>query len=98
MRFEGGPSALAARQMPVRYLSRWLTAEQAVPLLSWPAQAGAGETAIVSPLSAEQREQVLTLLGAGPAARQQAQSAAELRLTSRRGGYFVALGPLADEP
>lgn len=84
--------------LPQRYLSRWLPADEAAPLLRFRAAGQTGETAIVSPLSPEQREQALAVLGAGEQARRQAERAPELRLTSRRDGYFVALGPLSDEP
>lgn len=84
-------------RLPQRYLTRWLPADKAEPLLAWPAQRHSGETLIISPLSVSQRQQALTILEAAAAAKRQADAAAELRLTPRRSGYFVALGPLTDD-
>lgn len=88
------------RTAPVtaRYAARWLSAEQAAPLLGWPVQRQTGETMIVSPLTPGQRQQALDVIGAGAPVRRQVHQAVELRLTPHRGGYFVALGPLSEGP
>lgn len=81
-----------------RYVSGWLPAERVEPLLAWPVQRRVGETTVAGPLTPQQCAYVLDLLAAGPRVRRQAARAGELRLTPRRRGYFVALGPLADAP
>lgn len=87
-----------SRALAPRYISGWLPAERAAPLLALPVSRRIGETAIASPLTAQQCEQVLDLLAAGAPVRRQAARASELRLTPRRRGYFIALGPLSDAP
>lgn len=86
------------RTAPQRYASGWLSPDRVEPLIALPAQRQIGATTVVSPLSDAQRQLVLDLLGAAAHVRRQAAHAVELRVTRRRHGYFVALGPLDDAP